>query len=120
MSDTKNGTKTDAATFTVVTGNPEPQPYRPTASTDKVRETIISSLSEIVSQAAYQAGTFVSLASLYDKDKGTAIRYGHLVDAAECLEIAQVHMDRLKNEVAYHLRTEDERNVGPDPGFCGF
>lgn len=88
------------------------EPYRPLASTDKVRETIWRSLSGIVSESLYQAGNFVDLAEDYDRDKGTAVRYGHLVDATECLEIAMTHLGQLKSAVSYRLRIEDEQNIG--------
>jgi hypothetical protein len=94
----------------------ERQPYRPSASTDKVHEQIWRSLSRIISESLYQAGNFVDLAEDYDSDKGTAIRYGHLVDAAECLEIAMTHLGQLKAAVSYRLRIEDEQNTGT-PGF---
>jgi hypothetical protein len=94
----------------------EREPYRPAASTDKVHQTIWRSLAEIVTESALQAGTFVNLAQHYDRDKGTAVRYGHLVDAAECLEIAMTHRGQLKAAVSYRLRIEDEQNTGM-PGF---
>jgi hypothetical protein len=93
----------------------EREPYRPTASTEKVHEVIWRSLGQVVSEATYQAGNFVSLAEVYDSDKGTAVRYGHLVDAAECLEIAMTHLGLLKSAVAYRLRLEDEQNDKPLP-----
>jgi hypothetical protein len=89
----------------------EREPYRPTASTERVHETIWRSLGQVVSEATYQAGNFVSLAEVYDKDKGTAVQYGHLVDATECLEIAMTHLGLLKTAVAYRLRIEDEQNA---------
>src|SRR4051794_8669587 len=116
MSET-NG-KTDAIPLVAVTEKPEP--YRPKASTEKVFEAVIDAISRVVSEAAEQAGNYVSLASFYDKDRGIAVRYGHLVDAAECLEIAQVHLDRIKAEMAFRLKTEDDRNLGPTPGSFQF
>jgi hypothetical protein len=89
----------------------EREPYRPTASTEKVHETIWRSLGQVVSEATYQAGNFVSLAEVYDNDATLAVRYGHLVDAAECLEIAMTHLGLLKTAVAYRLRIEDEQNA---------
>jgi hypothetical protein len=108
MSET-NG-KTDATPLVAVAEKPEP--YRPEASTEKVFEMVVDSMSRVVSEAAHQAGNFMALASLYERDRGLAVRYGHLVDAAECLEIAQVHLDRLKAEMAFRLKTEDDRNIG--------
>jgi Ca2+-binding EF-hand superfamily protein len=84
--------------------------YRPSASIQRVHDTIARSLGEIVSISALQADMFVSLFELYDKDETLAVRYGHLVDAAECLEIALTHLGQLKSAVAYRLRTEDEQN----------
>lgn len=94
----------------------EREPYRPSASTEKVQETIWRSLSQIVTEAALQATDFVNLAEYYDRDNGTAVRYGHLVDAAECLEIAMTHLGQLKRAVAYRLAIEDEQNTGT-PGL---
>ena len=63
----------------------EREPYRPTASTTNVYDTVASSMSIIIEAAAYEASTYVSLFDRYDKDATLAVRYGHLVDAAECL-----------------------------------
>ena len=89
----------------------EREPYRPTASTQQVHDTITRSLSEIVCTSASQAGTFVSLFDLYDKDATFTVRYGHLVDAAECLEIALTHLGQLKTMVANRLSWDEERAV---------
>jgi hypothetical protein len=94
----------------------EREPYRPSASTDKVRDVVERSLGDVAYEAAHQACQFVSLARHYDRDQGTAVRYGHLVDAAECLEIALTHLGQLKAAVSYRLRIEDEQNTGT-PGF---
>jgi Ca2+-binding EF-hand superfamily protein len=67
-----------------------------------------------VSTSAHEAGTYVSLFELYDKNETLAIRYGHLVDAAECLEIALTHLGQLKAAVSHRLLIEDEQN-GPLP-----
>jgi Ca2+-binding EF-hand superfamily protein len=88
----------------------EREPYRPTASTQKVYDAIVSSLSDVVSTSAHEAATFVSLFDLYDKDETLVVRYGHLVDATECLEIALTHLGQLKSTVGYRLRMEDEQN----------
>ncbi|OLT06811.1 hypothetical protein BJF90_45760 [Pseudonocardia sp. CNS-004] len=90
------------------------EPYRPTASTQEVHDTIARSLSDIVCTSASQARVFVSLFDLYDKDATLAVRYGHLVDAAECMEIALTHLGQLKAAVAHRLLIEDEQN-GPIP-----
>jgi hypothetical protein len=88
--------------------------YRPTPSTQRVHEVITRSLSEIVSASTIQADMFVGLFDLYDKNETLAVRYGHLVDAAECLEIALTHLGQLKAAVAHRLLIEDEQN-GPIP-----
>ncbi|MGH3611154.1 MAG: hypothetical protein ACRDRK_00735 [Pseudonocardia sp.] len=94
---------------------PEREPYRPSASTDKVRRSIESAFREIVSEATSQAGHFTYLAWV-DREKGTAVQYGHVVDATECLEIAMTHLGLLKAALAYRLRIEDEDNSdGPSP-----
>ena len=90
--------------------------YRPPASTQKVHEAIARSLSDIVSISALQAEMFVDLFEQYDKDETLAVRYGHLVDAAECLEIALTHLGQLKSAVSHRLMIEDEQNTGT-PGF---
>jgi hypothetical protein len=94
----------------------EREPYRPSASREKVHDTIVGSLSQIVSESTYQAGNFVSLAEHYDRDKGTAVRYGHLVDADECLELALTYLGMLKQVLAHRMRIEDDENTG-SPGF---
>jgi hypothetical protein len=90
------------------------EPYRPTASTQEVHDTIARCLSDIVCTSASQARMFVSLFDLYDKDATLAVRYGHLVDAAECMEIALTHLGQLKAAVSHRLLIEDEQN-GPIP-----
>ena len=89
-----------------------PTPYRPKASTAAVHDAVMRSLSEVVSEATRQAGDFVYLAHHCDRDAGTAIRYGHLVDASECLEIALTHLGQLKMAVNHRLCEEDDRNIG--------
>jgi hypothetical protein len=84
--------------------------YRPDASTQTVHEAIARALSDIVSISALQADMFMSLFEQYDKDATLAVRYGHLVDAAECLEIALTHLGQLKAAVSYRLLIEDEQN----------
>ena len=90
------------------------EPYRPPASTQEVHDTIARCLSDIVSTSAENARMFVSLFDLYDVDETLAVRYGHLVDAAECLEIALTHLGQLKSAVAHRLMIADEQN-GPIP-----
>ena len=51
----------------------------------------------------------------YDRDATTAIRYGHLVDATECAEIAMTHLGQLKAAMNHRLRVEDERHGGETP-----
>jgi hypothetical protein len=84
----------------------EREPYRPTASTEKVHDTVIRSLSDVVRTSAHEAGTFVALFDVYDKDKSLVARHSHLVDAAECLEIALTHLGQLKTIVSNRLRWE--------------
>jgi hypothetical protein len=94
----------------------EREPYRPTASTQKVYDTVVRSLGNVVCASAFEAYQFVTLFQHYDRDETTAIRYGHLVDAAECLEIALTHLGQLKAAVSHRLMIEDEQNTGT-PGF---
>lgn len=121
---TETSGNTDTTVFTAVTdevttltpvtptGNPEWESYRPKPSTDKVYDSMIRNLNSIAHDASLQACEFMTLASYRDKDKGTAVRYGHLVDATECLEIALTHLAQLKAAVAYRLRIEDDQNTG--------
>ncbi|TQM46136.1 hypothetical protein [Pseudonocardia cypriaca] len=88
--------------------------YRPDASTQKVHDTIAHSLSDVVLASVREADKFVSLFDFYDKKVTLGVRYGHLVDAAECLEIALTHLGQLKAAVSYRLLIEDEQN-GPIP-----
>jgi hypothetical protein len=94
----------------------EREPYRPTACIQDVHDAIVRSLSQIVYESSHQATKFVSLFELYDKNATLAVRYGHLVDAAECLEIAMTHLGQLKSAVSHRLLIEDEQNTGT-PGF---
>ena len=87
--------------------------YRPKASTDKVREEVERAMGRIVSEALYQATNFVQLADHYDRDAGESVRYGHLVDATECVEIALTHMAMLKAAMNYRLISTDQT----DPRF---
>jgi hypothetical protein len=87
----------------------EREPYRPKASTDKVHETIHRTLGEVASEAIHQASNFVYLAGHGRTDESPKVRYGHLVDAAECLELAMVHLGRLQDAV-FHRMQIDERN----------
>jgi hypothetical protein len=87
-----------------------PKPYRPEADTAKVYAAIERSLNEVVWEATHQACGFVSLASEH-RGETTAVRYAHLVDAAECLEIALTHLGLLKSALAFRLRTEDADNI---------
>ena len=89
--------------------------YRPKASTARVHAQIESALREIVSEAATQLSNFMHL-SWADEKAGTAVVYGHVVDASECLEIAATHLLMLKTAVAYRLRIEDDKN-GADLPF---
>jgi hypothetical protein len=86
--------------------------YRPKASTDEVHDTMIRSLAEVVTSALHNAGQFVALATVYDRDASTGTRYGHLVDATECVEIAMTHLGQLKAAVKHRLQMENEDNPG--------
>ena len=88
----------------------EREPYRPTAGTAKVYDTIVSGLSEVVHTSAHQAMNFVSLYTTYDRDKHIADRYQHLVDATECLEIALTHLGQLRSAVSQRRLLEDDQN----------
>src|SRR5690348_11127318 len=104
---TSTNGKTDKVTpLTAIpsTKDPEREPYRPQASTEKVYDTLVESASRVVSEASYQAGNFVSLASHYDKDADPTVRMGHLVDATECLELALTHLGQLRTAMAHRLR----------------
>jgi hypothetical protein len=83
--------------------------YRPKASTAKVHAQIESALREIIAEAATQLVQFMHLV-WEDRNAGTAIVYGHLVDASECLELAALHLDMLRTAVAHRLRIEDDHN----------
>ena len=89
--------------------------YRPTASTAKVHAQIESALREIVSEAATQLAQFMHLV-WEDRNAGTAVVYGHLVDGSECLELAALHLDMLRTAVGHRLRIEDDHN-GADLPF---
>jgi len=89
--------------------------YRPKASTARVHAQIESALREIVTEAANQLCSFMHLCWA-DEKAGTAVVYGHVVDASECLEIAATHLLMLKTAVAYRLRIEDDKN-GADLPF---
>ena len=89
--------------------------YRPKASTARVHAAIESAMREIIATATSESSNFLHL-SWADENAGTAVVYGHLVDASECLEVAAEHLDRLKAMVAYRLRIEDDKN-GADLPF---
>jgi hypothetical protein len=94
----------------------EREPYRPTASTEKVHDTVIRSLSDVVHTSALEAATFVALFDVYDKDKTLEVRHSHLVDATECLEIALTHLGQLKTIVSNRLYW-DEGAIKNAPSF---
>ena len=89
--------------------------YRPAPSAAKVHAQIESAFREVVTEAATQLMQFMHLAWA-DRDAGTAIVYGHLVDGSECLELAALHLDMLRTAVAHRLRIEDDEN-GADLPF---
>jgi hypothetical protein len=90
--------------------------YRPIADRDKVYREMEQSLGRIVQEASHQAGQFASLASYYDRKETIAVRYGHLVDASECLELAMTYLNLLKSVLSYEMRVEDDQYLG-DPAF---
>ena len=89
--------------------------YRPNASTTAVQDEVVSALARVVTTAMSNAGSFVYLAEHYDRDATTAIRYGHLVDATECAEIAMTHLGQLKAAMSHRLRIEDAQHAGESP-----
>lgn len=95
--------------------SPERHLHRPQADIGKVYAEIEQSLKEIVWEATHQACGYVSLASVHYGDSTTA-RYGHLVDAAECLEIAMTHLGLLKAAVGYRLAIDGDQHH-PDTGI---
>jgi len=103
---------------TVIHGNTTPtEPgkrdrYRPDASTRAVHEEVLRSLATVVTTALSNAGHFVYLADVYDRDDTTAVKLGHLVDATECAEIAMTHLGQLKTAMNHRLRTEDAQYIG--------
>ena len=104
-----------AATAASTTSTTDRGRYRPKASTAKVHAQIESALREIVSEAATQLAQFMHLA-WEDRNAGTAVVYGHLVDGSECLELAALHLDMLRTAVGHRLRIEDDLN-GADLPF---
>jgi hypothetical protein len=108
--DSVNGAVSAPSTTVVDVGR-----YRPKASTTAVHDAVLSSLAGVVSSAVRTAGEFVSLVEVYDRNATMAIRYGHLVDASECLEIAMTHLGQLKAAMSHRLRLEDEQNTGDTP-----
>ena len=114
MASSTNGTTT-AVTGTKPDSSAEDDRYRPKASTGKVHAQIESSLREIVAEAATQLVQFMHLVWA-DRKAGTAIVYGHVVDASECLELAALHLDMLRSAVGHRLRIEDDHN-GADLPF---
>ena len=114
MASSTNGT-TAAVTGPKPDSSADDDRYRPKASTAKVHAQIESALREIVAEAATQLAQFMHLAWA-DRKAGTAIVYGHVVDASECLELAALHLDMLRTAVAHRLRIEDDKN-GADLPF---
>lgn len=99
-------TTTPSAVSTVE--DPERDLYRPKASTERVHQAIAQGLHDVAHEAAHQACQFMHLARYNDKDKPATVRYGHLADAAECLELAMIHLGRLQDAV-FHRMQIDER-----------
>ena len=115
MSDTGIRKALNGATVITRSTSEDTDRYRPKASTTAVHDEMLRSLASVVTTALSNAGSFVGLAEHYDRDAGTAIRLGHLVDAAECAEIAMTHLGQLKAAMNHLLRTEDEQNTGESP-----
>ena len=113
MSESNGKSVSNGIAATVDEKRPQPAPYRPQASTAKVHQAIESGFRDIVTEANTQAGHFAYLAWA-DREQGTAIVYGHLVDAMECLEIAITHLGLLKTSVSHRLRVEDDANARID------
>lgn len=105
MTSSTNGTVTEPTPGSPVDNDR----YRPTASTAKVHAQIEEGLREIVAEAATQLNQFMHL-TWADRKSGTAIVYGHVVDASECLELAALHLDMLRSAIAHRLRIEDNKN----------
>jgi hypothetical protein len=89
--------------------------YRPSADRDKVYREIEQSLGRIVQQACHQAAQFASLGH-YQREEAVAVRYGHLVDASECLELAMTYLGLLKGVLSHEVRVEDAQYLA-DPAF---
>lgn len=103
-------------TKTVATGSRiDVDRFRPQASTSAVHDAVLGSLASVVSTATRQAWEFLVLVEVYDRDATLAIRYGHLVDASECLEIAMTHLGQLKAVMNHRLRIEDKQHTGETP-----
>jgi hypothetical protein len=90
--------------------------YRPIADRDKVYREIEQSLGRIVQEACHQAAQFASLGHYDDRKEAIAVRYGHLVDASECLELAMTYLGLLKGVLSHEMRVEDVQYLG-DPAF---
>jgi hypothetical protein len=90
---------------------PEREPYRPKASTERVHETIHRTLGEVASEAIHQASNFVYLAGHGRTHESPKVRYGRLVDAAECLELAMVHLGRLQDAVFHRMQIEEPDSI---------
>jgi hypothetical protein len=79
--------------------------FRPKAGRDKVYAEIERGLRSMVSEAAFQAGQFVSL-SYYERDAEITARHGHLVDASECMELAMTYLGQLKQLLSHRIRVD--------------
>ncbi|MGI5131611.1 hypothetical protein ACQEVB_32740 [Pseudonocardia sp. CA-107938] len=106
--------QTTKTTKTTKSSTEDYTPYRPDASTDKVRTTVERSMGDIVYESITQAGHFMYLARHADRDAANSVRYGHLVDATECIEIASMHLEMLKAAVNYRMALP---TVDADPRY---
>ncbi|MGD9530668.1 MAG: hypothetical protein AB7V44_28305 [Pseudonocardia sp.] len=85
--------------------------YRPKPDRDRVYAEIERGLGSMVSEAAFQAGQFVALSN-FDTTADPTVRHGHLVDAAECFELALAYLGQLKQLLSHQIRVTDD---GADP-----
>jgi hypothetical protein len=115
MSDS-NGTTT--ATATAAKERKTYQP--PEGDPAKVYDVIERSMNDIVWEASHQANQLVHQARDYDDDPKTLpARYGHLVDAAECLEIALTHLGILRSLLAYRMQLDGTGEQNTDIDMVG-
>lgn len=81
--------------------------YRPTADRENVHREIERAMRDVVYHAAHEAVLYMSLV-LVDRDQDVAVRYGHAVDARECLELALDYLGLLMNELNHQIRVKND------------